>query len=71
MTKFYTAAELGKILHLSETTVREKFRDEPGVFKMCGPSKRYETLRIPEEVAQRWVDRHSRGFEIKARRRAV
>lgn len=63
--KHYTPQELGELLNVSPNTVRRVFRDQPGVLKLkCG---RHTLLRIPETLAARWYDRHTRGWqEIEA-----
>ena len=56
--RHFTAAELGGIWRLDETTIRRIFQDEPGVLKIGKANRRdgkrdYITLRIPEPVARR------------------
>jgi hypothetical protein len=52
-----TTQELAEAGALSVNTIRQIFRDEPGVLQIGKPRTRtkrgYCTLRIPEEVAQR------------------
>jgi hypothetical protein len=56
-TKHFTPAQLAEAWGLSPETIRNLFRDEPGVLKIGGaPSRlkqRYVTLRIPQDVAER------------------
>ena len=53
----YTVQEIAEKWHLSETVVRNLFRDEPGVIKIDSPERRFRrgycTLRVPESVAER------------------
>ena len=56
--RHFTAAELGKVWQLDESTIRRIFQDEPGVLKIGNSGRRdgkrdYVTLRIPESVAMR------------------
>jgi DNA-directed RNA polymerase sigma subunit (sigma70/sigma32) len=55
--KHYTPAQLAKAWGVSVETVRQIFRVEPGVLKIGKTGsrhrRRYITLRIPEEVAER------------------
>jgi hypothetical protein len=55
--RHYTNAELAEIWKLSDDTIRKLFEDEPGVLiigeKRSGRKRRYVTLRIPEDVAER------------------
>jgi hypothetical protein len=57
--KSFTVAELAAEWNLSTHKIRELFRNEPGVLKMQDKDfkkkrkRRYTTLRIPLEVAQR------------------
>ena len=55
--KHYTPNELAKLWAVSPDTIRRLFRDESGVLKIGNNGTRYrrgyETLRIPESVAQR------------------
>ena len=54
----YTCKELAKLWHFSEGHVRRMFQDEPGVLRSKSLLKRrrnrtYESLRIPQSVAER------------------
>lgn len=56
--KHYQPAELAKLWGLSEDTIRDRFKDEPGVIKVghsgLGRRKRrYVRITIPESVAAR------------------
>jgi hypothetical protein len=58
-TTNYTVTELAKEWNLSVATIREMFRNEPGVIKLKDDDfyrkrkRPYVVLRIPPEVAQR------------------
>lgn len=54
----YTIAELAAMWKFSIRTLRQEFDREPGVLakghnKSKGSRRRYRSLRIPEEVAER------------------
>jgi hypothetical protein len=55
--KHFAPGELAEAWGVSTETVRQIFRDEPGVLKIGKPGTRtkrgYFTLRIPKEVAER------------------
>lgn len=56
--RHFTAAELGALWKLDESTIRRMFQDEPGILKIGKSNRRdgkrdYVTLRIPEAVARR------------------
>jgi hypothetical protein len=55
--KHFTPAELAGAWNLSVETIRNLFRDEPGVLKIGKPNSRYKrryiTLRIPVQVVER------------------
>ena len=55
--KHFTPAELAEAWNLSVETIRNLFRDEPGVLKIGKTTSRYKrgyiTLRIPQKVAER------------------
>lgn len=53
--KHYTPAELAEIWGVDPETIRNVFRNEPGVLKLgnSGGKRAYITLRIPESVAER------------------
>jgi len=57
LERHYTATEVAKLWRLSLDTVRNLFRDYPGVLKLAQPPRRgrrtYTTLRIPESVLQK------------------
>lgn len=54
LEKHYTIQEVAELWHLSDETVREIFRDYPGVLKVVRPAGRfkraYTSIRIPESV---------------------
>jgi hypothetical protein len=51
----YTPAELAELWGVDPETIRNVFRNEPGVLKLGnnGGKRTYVTLRIPESVAER------------------
>ena len=52
----FTAKELGKRWHMSESTVFRLFADEPDVLRLGNPNSRRRTkvsIRIPKDVAAR------------------
>jgi len=49
----YTPKQLAEAWGVDVETVRNIFRDEPGVLKISNGSKLRTTLRIPKEVAER------------------
>jgi hypothetical protein len=53
--KHYAPAELAEIWGVDPETIRNIFRDEPGVLKLgnSGSKRNYITLRIPESIAER------------------
>jgi hypothetical protein len=55
--KHYSPDELADLWGVSAETIRNIFRDEPGVLKIGKTGSRYKrgyvTLRIPQEVAER------------------
>jgi hypothetical protein len=55
--KHYTPQELAEAWGVSTESVRQIFREEPGVLKIGKTGSRYKrgyvTLRIPEDVAER------------------
>lgn len=56
----YTLAEVAERLKVNDDTVRRMFISEPGVIVICFPRKGrrlYRTLRIPESVLERVIDR--------------
>jgi hypothetical protein len=50
-------AEVAALLHVSNYTVIRRFRSEPGVLLIPGPSGRYQSLRIPDSVLKRVLQR--------------
>jgi AraC-like DNA-binding protein len=54
LEKHYSIEEIAKLWHLSPKTVRELFREEPGVLKIQRPEQRskrvYTTWRLPQSV---------------------
>jgi hypothetical protein len=65
LEKHFSAKELAEAWGLSDNTVRELFKDEPGVVLLGEPSRRlgkklkrsYYTMRVPESVARRVYER--------------
>ena len=60
----YTIQELASEWGLSDETVRKMFENEPGVLRIGKAvsrrnHRRYVSIRIPEEIAQRVMKRHS------------
>jgi hypothetical protein len=53
--KHYSPAELAQIWGVDPETIRNVFRNEPGVLKLGnnGGKRTYITLRIPESIAER------------------
>ena len=55
--RHYAPNELAKLWGVSTETVRQIFREEPGVLKLGKTGTKYRrgyvTLRIPEDVAER------------------
>ena len=55
--RHYSPQELATAWGVSVQTIRDVFRDEPGVLKLGSDGtrtrRRYKTLRIPESVAER------------------
>lgn len=49
----WTVAEVAAILRVSNDTVIRRLRSEDGVLLISGPSGRYQTLRIPDRVLKR------------------
>lgn len=53
----YTVQEIAEKWHLSETVVRNLFREEPGVLKIESPERRFKrgycSLRLPGSVVER------------------
>lgn len=54
--KHYSINELAH-WGFSETTLRKWFRNEPGVLHLEGPGGKYDSLSIPESVAERVYER--------------
>ena len=69
--KHYTPKEVGKLLHLAESTVRGLFSGLPGVVTIERPrlkAKRpYTTIRISESALSDWYGRHGGGFTSKGK----
>jgi hypothetical protein len=60
--KFWTTIEIARYLKLSPDTVRRMFRFEPGVLRFrrrTWSKRRYETLRIPDDVLRRVIGKYS------------
>lgn len=55
--RHFTVQEIAKLWKLSETMVRDLFREEPGVLRAERPRTRfkrgYTTIRVPETVLRR------------------
>ena len=55
--RHYTIQEIAELWKLSETMIRDLFRDEPGVLRAERPRTRfkrgYTTIRVPETVLRR------------------
>ncbi|HEY6343226.1 MAG TPA: hypothetical protein VIY49_17160 [Bryobacteraceae bacterium] len=63
--RHFTAAELGELWKLDESTIRRMFQDQPGALKIGRSCRRdgkrdYVTLRIPEIVARRVYEERTR-----------
>ena len=62
--RHYTVGEIASLWSLSDDAVRNLFESEPGVLSIgeerSGRKRRYVTLRIPEDVAERVHRRLSR-----------
>ncbi len=60
----YSPKEVAEAWGLNERTIRDLFRDEPGVLKIGQTGRRgrrdYTTLRIPESVLNRMYHRRCR-----------
>lgn len=54
LERHYTAAEVAKLWNVSQDTVRDLFRDYPGVLKIQRPARRgkrgYLSIRVPESI---------------------
>lgn len=52
----FTIGEIAELWRLSTDTVREIFRNEPGVFVITRPERRgkqkYTTVRVPQSVME-------------------
>ncbi len=60
---FLTVRDVAERLKVNEETVRRLFANEPGVIVICFPRRGrrvYRTLRIPEAVFRRVVERFVR-----------
>jgi hypothetical protein len=68
LEKHYSVGDLAALWQLSSDTVRNIFRDHPGVLKLDSPERLrkrgYCVLRIPESVAQK-VHEQLRGNRRK------
>jgi hypothetical protein len=70
MQPHYSVPEIAKQWRASDDTIREIFRDEPGVVRI-GSSKKKTVLRIPADVLERVHQRlqlkgQSRRSEVKS-----
>lgn len=66
LEKHYTAKEIAKLWSLSEDTIRNLFRDVPGVLRISRPARRgrrgYVSIRIPESIVEkRHAELHERA----------
>ena len=70
LEKHYSVSDLAELWQLSTDTVRNIFREHPGVLKLDSPERLkkrgYCVLRIPESVAQK-VHEQLRGNKTHAR----
>jgi hypothetical protein len=58
--RIFTVAEVAERLQVKVDTVRRMFLHEPGVIVICFPRRGrrvYRTVRIPESVIRRVLDR--------------
>lgn len=57
LEKHYTIPELSELWNLNPATIRDLFRDTPGVLRISRPARRnkraYTSFRVPESVAQK------------------
>lgn len=53
--KIFKVATLADLWHVGPSTVRQMFKNEPGV--MYIPGRKHPQMRIPEEVAKRVRER--------------
>ena len=57
LERHFSTKEIAKLWGLCETSVRELFREEPGVIRIQRPKSRYKraytTIRIPQSVLER------------------
>jgi len=62
LEQHYRPAELAKLTGLSTDTIRDLFRDEPGVLIIDRPEtthkRGYSSMRIPASIAERVLGRH-------------
>jgi len=69
LERHYTVSEVATLWQLSEDTIRNIFRDVPGVLKLASPEKRFKrgycVLRIPESILQQ-VHASMRGKAARA-----
>jgi hypothetical protein len=61
--RIWTGAEVAAMLCVSDDTVIRRFRSEPGVLLIPGPSGRYQTLRIPDSVLKRVLQKFTVGSD--------
>jgi hypothetical protein len=66
LEKHYTAAELAELWQVSQDTIRNLFRNTPGVLRIVKPARRgkrqYISIRIPESVVlKRHAELHGRA----------
>lgn len=63
--RHYTPKEVGQLLNLSASTVRDLFDGLPGVLRIERPRLRtkraYTTLRISQSALDAWYARHAGG----------
>lgn len=64
LERHYTAKELAQMWRIDPSTVRELFKDEPGVFRIGEAHRRgkrgYVSMRIPESIAVRVHEERSK-----------
>lgn len=65
--RIWTVAEVAAMLCVSNGTVIRRFRSEEGVLLISGPSGRYQTLRIPDRVLKRVLQKFTvRNIAVNA-----
>ena len=76
--RHYSPDEIADLLGVSTDTIRDTFREMPGVLRIERPranklARPYVTLRIPESTFRNWYLSHSGGWcqEVQGVRRRV